>query len=429
MTSEEQVIGSLLLDNKGIEQIATTLEPQMFSDPVCGTLYYEFLKGYATKKPVNPFTIADAYKDRPEVMMCLNYCAENVIISTGLKEAAELVVNQYRVRKLTNCLNKVKPNADNVDEVIHDLKLKLDELELNTTFDGQKLSELAHEFRNDYFKDKERIRFGLDKLDGFIGSLDRGDITVIGARPSVGKSAFAAQLGTKLTAQGYKVGMFVLEMSKKQMYERFISQASKIQMERVRQATGFLNDEEQKWNIGNDRLEETGDIVIFQRARTADEIRLITKNYGFDLIIVDYLQLLSAKDTYRGNKVQEVSELSAEFKGIAMDLGCHVILLSQLNRKTEDKARPTMAELRDSGAIEQDASNILLMWNLKTDGEKGLAVEKCRQGKRGGIVLEFDGDLMTFKETDKDLKKEEQWETTKKSPWQTTSSSAACGKS
>jgi replicative DNA helicase len=102
---------------------------------------------------------------------------------------------------------------------------------------------------------------------------------------------------------------------------------------------------------------------------------------------------------------------------MAKALNCHIILLSQLNRKTEDKQRPTMAELRESGAIEQDASNILLMWNLKTEGEKGLKVEKCRNGVLGGLVLGFDGSHMTFSELDKELEEEEKWETRKKTPF------------
>jgi replicative DNA helicase len=129
------------------------------------------------------------------------------------------------------------------------------------------------------------------------------------------------------------------------------------------------------------------------------------------------LQLVKASDRYKGNRASEVAEVSAEFKRLAMDLNCHVILLSQLNRKTEDMQKPTMAELRESGAIEQDASNIFVMWNLKTEGEKGLNIEKQRQGVLGGVVFQFDGDHMTFVETDKDLKKEMEWKTTHKNPF------------
>lgn len=413
MTAEQQIIGSLLIDAGEITNVAPEIEPNMFENQICGLVYAEFLKAYSTGGKANIFSIADKYKDRPEVQMEMNYCVENTITSTGVKAAVRLMKNQYKARALGTLLNRFSPSADSVEDDISNLMIALDEMRTDEQTGASTLGAIAKRLRHDYFKEHEMINFGFKRLDELLIKLDRGDITVIGARPSVGKSALSAQLAMKLSKQNYKVGFFVLEMAAEQIYERYAAMASGISMQRIRRANAFLGDEEEKFNAGNDKLEQS-ELVIVTNCYTTEKIKQTVKAYKFDVVIIDYMQLVKPKRTYSGNRANEVAEISGDFKRMAKELNCHIVLLSQLNRKTEDKARPTMAELRESGAIEQDASNILLMWNLKTEGEKGLAVEKCRQGKHGGIVYEFQGDTMTFIETDKDLSEEEKWETKKK---------------
>ena len=138
------------------------------------------------------------------------------------------------------------------------------------------------------------------------------------------------------------------------------------------------------------------------------DIRAESRHMGYDLIIVDYLQLLRPDKTYGANRYAEVGAISKALKGLAMELNIPVIALSQLNRSSEgrDDKEPTMSELREAGDIEQDASVILLLWNLSRDNnkKKGLKTEKNRQGLTGKQVLEFDGDHMRFIETDEDIK-------------------------
>ena len=135
---------------------------------------------------------------------------------------------------------------------------------------------------------------------------------------------------------------------------------------------------------------------------------------GYDIIIVDYLQLVKADKSYRGNRYAEVGEISHAFKALAMELNIPIIVLSQLNRVSEGKEtkEPTMAELRESGDIEQDASIIILLWNVSADDEskKGCKIEKQRQGKKGKVVLNFNGDLMQFEETGESVKDAQTWQ-------------------
>ena len=134
---------------------------------------------------------------------------------------------------------------------------------------------------------------------------------------------------------------------------------------------------------------------------------------GYDVIIIDYLQLLKADTTYRGNRYAEVGAISKAIKALAMELDIPINALSQLNRVSEmrETKEPTMAELREAGDIEQDASVIILMWNLSQDdkSKKGCKVEKQRQGQTGKVVMNFNGDLMKFEETDESLREAQKW--------------------
>ena len=410
MTQEEQLIGDLLMSPENMEKVADYLEPQMFTNAICGLIYSELLKGR------NIYAIQQKYVDRPEVTMQMTECVDGFITSVGVEDVARQVYDRYRAEKLNGALNKIKPTGATIEEMLGQLQTTLDELQGSAEIECRSLGELAKEYKSYYFKDHETIKLGFKGIDECLVSLERGDITVIGARPAVGKSALSAQLGLNLSAQGLNVGFFVLEMNSKQIYERYAAMKSGIQMQRIRRATTFHNDEEEKFTKANEELEKC-ELKIITKCHSVEQIRKTVKAFKFDVIIVDYMQLVKAKTTYGGNRVNEVSEISADFKRLAMEMGCHVILLSQLNRNSEMKKRPSMADLRETGAIEQDASNVLLIWNLKTKGEKGLSIEKCRQGNLGGFVLQFDGDHMTFTETNKSLKEEEKWGTTTVNPF------------
>lgn len=409
MTNEEQLIGALMLDMNALDDISDLIEPQMFTQATCGLIYAELRQG------ADVYKILEKYKDKPEVGLTLNYCVENTITSVKLKQSAMLLRDNYRARSLNRIIDSMKIDGTDIEDTLGKLQIAIDNLSDNKQTKSLTLGELASKCEGNYFREHESITLGMKKLDDLIVKLDRGDVTVIGARPSVGKSALSAQLAYQLSEK-YKVGFFNLEMAPEQIYERYASMQSGIEMRRIRKAKNFLGDEQEKFAKGNEILKQSN-LRIVSDCYSVDDIRRESKAFGFDVIVVDYLQLVQAKTTYKGNRVAEVGEVSRDFKLMAKALNCHIILLSQLNRKTEDKQRPTMAELRESGAIEQDASNILLMWNLKTEGEKGLKVEKCRNGVLGGIVLGFDGSHMTFSELDKELEEEEKWETKKKTPF------------
>ena len=247
------------------------------------------------------------------------------------------------------------------------------------------------------------IKTGFPILDDSLIMLEPGDITVIGARPSVGKSAYATQILKNIAKSGKKVCMFNLEMSESQVYERIFSSVSNsIELTRLRRAVNFLGGEEEEFNKVNEEISKYG-IYVSTGSKSVSQIKSITKEGKFDIVIIDYLQLIRSDRQY-GNRVSEVGDISKGLKAMATDLHIHVIVLSQLRRfqQNDDNAEPNMSLLRESGDIEQDASNIILMWNVSetADQFKGLKIEKNRHGVKRKIGMEFIGKHMTFREYD-----------------------------
>ena len=245
---------------------------------------------------------------------------------------------------------------------------------------------------------------GFEKLDRAIGGFDGGDTTIIAARPGVGKSAFTLQVIRNFGRSGIRTGYFNLEMSTKQVYERAIASASGIDLSRIRLGINFLNNERELFSKGNEQLEKETNVYIISGMQTIHSIRQLQKKHGFQVIVVDYLQLIKTESKRNGNRATEVGEISRGLKAIATDFDIPVIALSQLNRVSEmnkDK-EPTMSELRESGDLEQDASTIIMMWNPNRDDshEKMIKVEKSRNGTDDRVRLYFDGKHMTFSVND-----------------------------
>lgn len=406
LLAEQNVIGSLLLDPESIGKIQG-LEPDMFASELYGRMYLEFLRGYENGYQVNAVVLSAKIADFPADMVQkeIRTCLENTLTSVEVGSYADIVVREYRAAQLDRILQSVKPDPENVDEqtgeLINDLEALLDGRESQ----AKTLAEITRENKDRYFKDDaaQRMYIGFPKLDDLLGGLEGGDMIVIGARPGVGKSAFVTQVTTSLARSGKRVGFYNLEMQEKQVYERFVVAESGIGLTRLRRAVRFLGDEEERFRRANEVLEKEDRIIITTGSKAMSEIRNESRHMGYDVIIIDYLQLLRADKTYRGNRYAEVGAISRAIKALAMELNIPIIALSQLNRVSENREgkEPTMAELREAGDIEQDASVILLMWNMSKDSSrKGIKIEKQRQGRTGKIVLRFNGDLMRFEETE-----------------------------
>ena len=418
--AEQNVIGSLLIDKNCMDEIYGMLSADMFTSELLGRIYLEFQKGYDNRYDVNPAVIVQKLSSDnfPEYLILeeIKNCTVNTTTSATVKSYADvIIVNEYMARRLDNILGAIKVSPNDVNGQIGRIISSLEALQDGKSATSKSLPDIVRENKDKYFKDNEteKTYIGFSKLDDLLGGLEGGDMIVIGARPAVGKSAFVTQITSNLAERGKKVGFYNLEMQEKQVYERFVVSHSGIGLTRLRRAKKFLGDEKERFNKANEELEKRDNIVITTGSKEISEIRSESRHMGYDIIIIDYLQLLKSDKEYSGNRYAEVGSISRAIKALAMELNIPIIALSQLNRVSEarDTKEPTMAELREAGDIEQDASVIMLLWNLSQEdkSKKGCKVEKQRQGQTGTVVLKFNGDLMKFEETGESVKEAQEW--------------------
>lgn len=410
--AEKTVIGCLLMDNKELYQIYDLLKPDMFQNPVLKEIYREIVKLYDIGQPANLVTITQAVESetytREYIAQVLKDCVALPYTSIELKSYAESVVRDYKVDTFRNILTRTQITAADVEYQIADMIQELEALKRSEKNKSKKLMAIVAEYQDQYFQERkeEKLYTGFSKLDEITGGLEGGDVIVIGARPGVGKSAFTSQIILEMAKAGKRIGFYNLEMSEKQVYERLLSNQSGIRLNRIRRAIQFLGDEKERFESANQTLGKM-DILISSGTKSVSEIRNECRHQELDCIIIDYLQLVRADTRYQ-SRASEVGAISKAIKALAMELNVPIIALSQLNRTSEmrETKEPTMGELREAGDIEQDASIIILLWNLDNEDKtrKGLKVDKNRQGELGKIVYCFDGNEMRFQETEEELK-------------------------
>lgn len=405
--SEQNIIGSLLIDNKAIEQVPF-LKPEMFTDDLFAEMFVEFCKGRDEKYPVDTVVLSDALqahlRSPEEVNGRIFDCVDKTVTAANIRAHSRIVWNDYRSRQFKKIINSVTGDAQDIDNDIDETIAALETIRVVDTTRAKSLAQITKENKDRYFRedDRPRVNLGLKSLDDILGGLEGGDLIIVGARPAVGKSAFATQIAMNFAILGKRVGYFNLEMQEKQVYERFVCARSGIDLTRLRRAIAYQKDEQERFDEANAFLEKQRDIVVTTGSKRISDIRAESKSAGYDVIIIDYLQLVKSDRTYGANRYAEVGAISHAVKSLAMELNIPIIGLCQLNRASEGREdkEPTMGELRESGDFEQDASVILLLWNTDKEdrSRKCIKVEKQRQGRTGKVRLAFDGGHMKFTE-------------------------------
>lgn len=404
--AEKNLIGYLLMDSSHFEESVNRLSHEMFSQPIYSFAYEIIENAYNENHAADVSIVQKGLLEKFDenlVNQTIMLLAD-VDLRANYKNCVEIIENDYRKRVYESKVRVPIPKDGNVNDSIRQMISELEGLIENNDDEIKSVSEIVKIHKNNYFKpgiEKKKIYFGLKELDKMVGGIEGGDVTILAARPSVGKSAMALQIIEYNAAKGKRVGYFNLEMKEKQVYERMAAKASGIEMARIRNATRFLQDEETKFNAGNEKLEKWDNVFVRSGSATVSDLRLAVKKGNYDLVVLDYLQLLKPNKSRGANRYAEVGDISRGVKAIAMDFDVPVIALSQLNRASEgkDDREPTMSELRESGDIEQDASVIIMLWNSDKEDrtKKKIKVDKARQGKLGTEELTFNGATMTFK--------------------------------
>jgi len=424
MEAESSVLGGLLLDNKSWEQVADLLSEGVF-------YRYEHRQVYAAihalinaSRPADVITVYEHLQSigkAEEVggLGYLNSLAQYVPSASNIRRYAEIVRERAILRKLVTASDEIATNAFNTQG--KPVPQILDEAEQKIFQIGEEGSRLKQGFQSmdqlavilldrvnqmaDSPNDITGVPSGFVDFDKMTSGMQAGDLIVLAARPSMGKTALAINIAEHVALnEGLPVAVFSMEMGASQLAIRIVGSIGRIDQQRLR--TGKLNQEEwprlteamEKLRNVSLHIDETPSLTPMELRANARRLARTCGKLG--LIVVDYLQLMSGNTSSSNgdNRATEIGEISRGLKMLAKELQCPVIALSQLNRSVETRTdkRPMMSDLRESGAIEQDADVIMFIYRddyyYKDSKEPGVAeiiIGKHRNGPTGTVKLAF----------------------------------------
>ncbi|MEO6350062.1 MAG: replicative DNA helicase [Candidatus Limnocylindrales bacterium] len=419
--AEQSVIGALLIDRDAVIEVADFLRPQDFYRQAHGSIYGAILELYERREPVDIVTVSETL-ERSEALEQVggsSYLTSLINMTPTAVNAihyGRIVERKAVLRNLIGAAGKIAgigyDDSADVSEAIDRAEQELFSVSERRVVSGfAPLKMLLHSAydRLDYLHQHKGeisgIRTGFADLDTLTSGLQKSDLVIVAARPSVGKTSLALNFAEHAAVQeGKSVGVFSLEMSKEQLVLRMLSSVANIDSQRLR--TGFL--EEMDFTRLAPAMNTLAEAPIYiddtpniSTMELRTKARRLQAESGLDMIIVDYLQLMQSSSTMRDtNRVQEVSEITRGLKGLARELQIPVLALSQLSRQTEmrESKEPRLSDLRESGSIEQDSDLVMFLWREKErggededpDGEViNLRLAKHRNGPTGETKLYF----------------------------------------
>ncbi len=433
IVAEKSLLGALMISNDVLPEVLTILRPRDFYEERHQIIFQAMLDLYDKHQPVDLLTLTSELKTKKQLKAIggapyLTELSNFVPAASHAKAYADIIENASVRRRLikagTEIANKAYEDDAIADTLIGEAERQL--FEVSDTIvksDYVPMEELladAFDRIEELHKNKGALRglkTGFRDLDKKTAGFQKGDLVIIGARPAMGKTTFAQNLAYNIASINKKgVLFFSMEMAANEIIDRMISDVSGVDNWKMR--TGNLTDEEFS-RIG-DALGEMDEIPIYiddTSSMTIIELRNKARramhDHDIGVVIVDYLQLIQGSDRYRGNRVQEVTEISRGLKILARELEIPVIALAQLSRSVtgRDDPRPVLSDLRESGSIEQDADLVMFLHrpdyykqnddNYEETHITELLVAKHRHGAVGKIELYFHPELLRFMSLDK----------------------------
>lgn len=430
--AEKSVLGSILIDKDSINKVVDFLNPEDFYNPPHQIIYATALNLFERREPIDLLSLSNRLEELGQLeeaggVSYLTSLTNTVPTASHIGTYGKIVQRKKMLRDLIGAAHHISSLGHNEEEDIEHL---LDEAEQRIFSVAQR--SLTHVFSHlgvGLNEAMERIT-GLDNdilrgyptkhryLDNLLGGLQKSDLIVLAARPSVGKTAFAIDLASRVAEQGIPIGIFSMEMSIDQVVDRFIANKAGVSLWKLR--TGKLSHNEDDFLRITTACDELKTVPIYVDDASSPNIlqmramaRRLQANQGLGLLIVDYLQLMSAKRSY-DSPVQQVTEISRGLKGLAKELNIPIIAVSQLSRAVEQREghKPRLSDLRDSGSIEQDADVVIFIHrddkiNYERAKEQNklnhaqVFIAKHRNGPTGEIDFRIDPDSLRFIEIDK----------------------------
>lgn len=421
--AELAVLGGIMLDPEALERLEGSLRPEHFYAEANSRIFHAVLDLSSKGQPIDALTVKDYLERRDELASCggESYLVElisTVPTSANVRHYADIVRERSVLRDLLSVCSKVSREV--YEEAGRDVNEHLDRAEKDILAVAETFNRSRPAFNkmNDLmvasYKELEAryaekkavtgVPSGFDDLDKMLSGMQRGDLIVVAGRPSMGKTAFSMNLAQNASIRSDDTGVvaiFSLEMSAQQIAMRMLAVEARVDMQLLRTGS-FTSSDWSRLAGASGALADSAIFVDDTPSISVMEVRskcrrLKREEKRLDLVVIDYLQLMSGRsDSER--REQEISEITRALKGLAKELNVPVIVLSQLNRSLEARAdkRPMMSDLRESGAIEQDADVIMFIYrdwvyNKKPENE-GIAeiiIAKQRNGPTGTVKLAF----------------------------------------
>ena len=437
---EKMVLGALMVDKDAFSIVSEILHPETFYEPRSQKIYKAIQTLSLNEDPVDIMTVVEELKREGTLddiggAGYILELSERVASSAHIEYHAKILAQKYLARQLISFASVIETKAFDetvdVDELMQEAEGSLFELsQKNMRQDYTQIDPVVKQAVEILQKAAANkggltgIPTGYAKLDDYTSGWQRSDLVIIAGRPAMGKTSFALSLAKNIAVDyDTPIAFFSWEMNNVQLVNRLISNVCEIEGKKI--LNGQLDDEEWKRLDKNVRklqaapiyIDDTPGMSIFELRTKA---RRLVREKGVQVIMIDYLQLMNANGARFGSRQEEVSTISRSLKGLAKELDIPVLALSQLNRTVEgregiDGKRPQLSDLRESGAIEQDADMVLFVhrpeyYRIFTDekgndlhGKAQIIIAKHRKGGTGDVLLNFRGEFTRFENpTDSD---------------------------
>jgi len=433
--AEQALIGSILIEPERLDNIVSLVSSTDFYDQKNRYIFSAIEELHDEGQPIDIISVCDRLKvmgllEKVGGELYVAQLADNVPTAAHAEMYAQIIRDKAILRELIAAGSMIVEKAYNdsldVDEILDEAErvvFRIAESKATKTYIDIKSAltevfEHLEDLRAKHLKGLTGlvtgIPTGFKKLDEMTSGFHKSDLIIIAARPSVGKTAFALNLARNMAMVGESsIGMFSLEMSKEQLIQRLLCMESLVDLQKVRR--GWLSDEEWKRLVqGASRLMKAN-IIVDDESNLEPRVlrakaRRMKKEYNIDAIFIDYLQLMDIGEGRRDSRQQEISEISRSLKLLARELDVSIIALSQLSRAVEQREdkRPRLSDLRESGAIEQDADVVIFLYrdeyykkqHVELPHETEIIIGKQRNGPIGTITLMFNPSFTNFFDPD-----------------------------
>lgn len=432
LDSERSLLGSLLIDKEGVIKVADLIAQGDFYDDNHGIIYATILELYRKNRPIDIVTVSESLTALGQLDLVGGnaYLADLTIAvptSAHVFEYAQIVKAKSVLRRLINTGNIITSYGFDEATEINTLLEKSEQslFQITQTFIKNKLTHIRDilDMRYEEYAgihedpkqiERSRIMTGFRNLDNKLQGLRWGDLVILAARPSMGKTSMALNIAQQVSKKK-NVAVFSLEMSKEQLTDRMVCAAMGIDSWKLQK--GELTDDEfarigdalSELSVSHIYIDDSASMTLLE---IKSKCRRLKIESGLDMVMVDYLQLIQGNNPM--NRVQEISDISRWLKSLARELNIPIIALSQLSRAVESRAskEPILSDLRESGSIEQDADIVLMIYreeyynnlemqeNDMNKWKTTIFIRKNRNGPVGNADFIFDGKFMKFREID-----------------------------